>query len=247
MEGDTKMPKPKAYLVPTVIMLVMYVIIFLPAGSFRFWQGWIWWLGFSVLTIFMTAYFLKKSPELLMRRTKFKEKETTRKPPAWLNLYFLGFLIPGLDFRFHWSSVPVWIVIAANAVVFLGYIFIIIVFKENSYASTIIQVEQEQQVITTGPYAIVRHPMYIGMLLMTLFTPLALGSYWAIMPSLLCIPSFLNSPLAIPSEINLLMLSKDLLTIAINFLPASESIPTFPINSLSAEFSGLSIPEMKSP
>ncbi len=137
-----------------------------------------------------------------MRRTKFKEKETTRRPPAWLNLYFLSFIIPGLDFRFQWSSVPVWVVIAANAVVFLGYIFIIIVFKENSYASTVIQVEQEQQVITTGPYAIVRHPMYLGLLLMLLFTPLALGSYWAIIPSLLIIPSLV---LRIKSEEKVLL------------------------------------------
>ena len=68
------------------------------------------------------------------------------------------------------------------------YIFIIFVFKENSYASTIIQVEKEQHVITTGPYSIVRHPMYLGLLLMLLFTPLALGSYWAIIPFLLSIP-----------------------------------------------------------
>jgi protein-S-isoprenylcysteine O-methyltransferase Ste14 len=84
--------------------------------------------------------------------------------------------------------VPIWIVIASNAIVFLSYIFIIFVFKENSYASTIIQVEKEQQVITTGPYSIVRHPMYLGLLLMLLFTPLALGSYWAIIPFLLSIP-----------------------------------------------------------
>jgi len=183
-------------------MIVMGVIIFLPAGSFRFWQAWIWWSGFSALTLFITAYFFKKSPELLSRRMKFKEKETTRKPPAFLNLYFLCFLIPGLDFRFHWSTVPVWIVIAANAIVFLGYIFIIIVFKENSYASTIIQVEQEQQVIKTGPYAIVRHPMYLGVLFMLLFSPLALGSYWAIIPSLLCIPSLV---LRIKSEEKVLL------------------------------------------
>jgi len=183
------MSKTKVYLTPIVLMLLMYVIIFLPAGSFRFWQGWIWWLGFSILTVFITAYFMKKSPELLMRRTKIKEKETTRRPPAWLNLYFLAFVIPGLDFHFHWSSVPFWVVIAANVVVFLGYIFIIIVFNENSYASTVVQVEQKQQVITTGPYTIVRHPMYLGLLLMLLLTPLALGSYWAIIPSLLCIPT----------------------------------------------------------
>ena len=202
MEGNTKLSKQKAYLVPIIIMIVIGVILFLPAGSFRFWQAWIWLLGFSALTLFITAYFLKKSPELLSRRMKFKEKETTRKPPAFLNLYFLCFLIPGFDFRFHWSTVPVWIVIAANVIVFLGYIFIIIVFKENSYASTIIQVEQKQQVIKTGPYAIVRHPMYLGMLLMQLFSPLALGSYWAIIPSLLCIPSLV---LRIKSEEEVLL------------------------------------------
>jgi protein-S-isoprenylcysteine O-methyltransferase Ste14 len=118
----------------------------------------------------------------------YKEKETTKKPPAFLNLYFLCYVIPGLDFRFHWSTLPVWLVIAANVLVFFGYIFIIFVFKENSYASTIIQIEKGQQVITTGPYTIVRHPMYLGLLLMMLFTPLALGSYWAIIPALLCIP-----------------------------------------------------------
>lgn len=202
MEDNTKVSKLKAYLVPIIIMFVMGIIIFLPAGSFRFWQAWIWWLDFSVLTIFITAYFLKKSPELLSRRMKFKEKETTRKPPTFLNLYFLEFLIPGLDFRFHWSNVPVWTTITANVIVFLGYIFIIIVFKENSYASTIIQVEQEQQVITTGPYAVVRHPMYLGLLLMLLFSPLALGSYWAIIPSLLCIPSLV---LRIKSEEEVLL------------------------------------------
>lgn len=188
MEGNTKFPKLKAYIVPFIIMLVMGVIIFLPAGSFRFWQAWIWWIGCSVLTIFITAYFLKKSPELLSRRMKFREKENTSKPPAILKLYFLTFLIPGLDFRLHWSEVPVWMVITSNVIVFLGYIFIIFVFKENSYASTIIQVEQKQQVINTGPYSVVRHPMYLGLLFILLLSPLALGSYWAVIPSLLCIP-----------------------------------------------------------
>jgi protein-S-isoprenylcysteine O-methyltransferase Ste14 len=188
MADHTKLSKQKAFLVPVIISLVLGAVLFLPAGSLRFWQAWIYWSGFSVLTLFITVYFLKKSPELLSRRMQHKEKETTRKPPAFLNLFFLCFIIPGLDFRFHWSAVPVWLVIAANVIVFLGYIFIILVFKENSYASTIIQVEKEQRVITTGPYAIVRHPMYLGLLLMILFTPLALGSYWAIIPALLSIP-----------------------------------------------------------
>lgn len=202
MENNANLSKGKAFLVPLFIISVMGIIIFLPAGSFRFWQAWIWWLGFSVLTIFITVYFLKRSPELLSRRMKFKEKKEVRRPPALLNLYFLGYILPGFDYRFHWSSVPVWIVIAANVIVFLGYLFIFYVFKENSYASTVIQVEQEQTVITTGPYAIVRHPMYLGLLLMSLFTPLALGSYWALIPALLCIPSLV---LRIKSEEEVLL------------------------------------------
>lgn len=122
-------------------------------------------------------------------REMTREKEATSKPPVILNLYFLGFILPGFDFRLHWSTVPVWLVLAANALVFLGYIFILRVFRENSYASTVIQVEQEQPVISNGPYALVRHPMYLGMAVIGLFSPLALGSFWAVIPALLILPS----------------------------------------------------------
>ena len=186
IEGNARESKLKAYLGPIVILIMLGAILFITAGSFRFWEAWIFWLQISALTLFITAYFLKKDPKLLSRRGQTKEKETTQKIPSYLaTLNLFGYLIPGLDFRFHWSAVPFWVVIAANAIVFLGYTYIILVFKENSYASTIIHVEEDQQVITTGPYAIVRHPMYTGMLLMTLFTPLALGSYWALIPSFL--------------------------------------------------------------
>ena len=97
-------------------------------------------------------------------------------------------MLPGLDYRFGWSDVPVAVVIAADALVFLGYSVIFLVFKENRYASRIIEVEQEQKVITTGVYAVVRHPMYLGVCVMYIFSPLALGSYWAMIPALLIIP-----------------------------------------------------------
>lgn len=186
MEGNIS--RFKIILTPLIIMIVLGVVLFIPAGSFRYWEAWIYWSEFFAITLFITVYFFKKNPELLSRRTKFREKGNTRKVPAFLNFYLAGYLVPGLDYRFHWSSVPAWVIIVANAIVFLGFLLIFFVFKENSYASTIIQVEKEQQVITTGPYAIVRHPMYMGLLLMLLFTPLALGSYWAIIPFLLCIP-----------------------------------------------------------
>ena len=100
----------------------------------------------------------------------------------------LIYLLPGFDRRFEWSDVPAQLVIAADIIVLLSYGFVFLVFKENSYASSIIEVEQEQKVITSGPYAIIRHPMHLGVLLMFLFTPMALGSYWAIVPAALIIP-----------------------------------------------------------
>ncbi|WP_054693352.1 methyltransferase family protein [Syntrophomonas palmitatica] len=189
MADNEQVSLSKAYLVPLIIMIGLGLVLFLPAGSLRFWQGWIWWSIFAVLTLFVAAYFLKKDPGLLSRRMNIKEKEPQPVIIKFISLLaMLTYLIPGFDFRFHWSAVPVWLVIAANILVFLGYVLIIAVFKENSYASTIIQVEHEQPVITTGPYAIVRHPMYLGLLIMELSTPLALGSYWALIFACLFIP-----------------------------------------------------------
>jgi protein-S-isoprenylcysteine O-methyltransferase Ste14 len=122
-----------------------------------------------------------------MRR---KEKEAVQK--LIVKILFvctlLIFLLPGFDRRFGWSNVRFEFVIAANIVVFLGYGFVFLVFRENSYASGIIEVENGQEVITSGPYVIVRHPMYLGVAVMFLFTPVALGSYWALMPAVLIIP-----------------------------------------------------------
>ena len=158
------------------------LMLFLPAGSMEYWQAWIYCGVLLIPASFVVSYFLKKDPELLERRMRMKEKEEKQKTIVKFAaiIFFIGFIIPGLDYRYHWSNVPVLLVIAANAIVFSGYIFVFRVLRENSYASRIIEVEKGQKVITTGPYAIVRHPMYLGVLLMYLFTPLALGSYWAV-------------------------------------------------------------------
>ncbi|MDV3426403.1 MAG: isoprenylcysteine carboxylmethyltransferase family protein [Bacillota bacterium] len=188
MENNVNKSKTKLYIVPVILMIIMWVFLFLPAGTIKFWEAWILWLGFSLITFFITVYFAKKNPELLSRRTKVKEKESSKKAPVFFKLYYLGFILPGIDFRFSWSNEPVWLVIVSNLLVFGAYIFIFFVFKENAYASTVIQVENEQHVITTGPYTIIRHPMYLGLVIISLFIPLALGSYFALIPMLFIIP-----------------------------------------------------------
>lgn len=178
----------KIYVVPVVLIVVLWIILFLPAGTTRFWEAWIFWSGFSIITLFIAVYFTKKNPEFLSRRTKVKEEKANKKASLFLKIYYIGFILPGIDFRFHWSNESVWIVIVSNIIVFFAYIFIFYVFKENSYASTVIQVENEQLVISSGPYSIVRHPMYLGMITMSVFIPLALGSYFSVIPMLLIIP-----------------------------------------------------------
>ena len=160
----------------------MGLMLFLPAGTLDYWQTWIYCGVLFIPVFFVIFYFFKYDPELLERRMRMREKEEKQKTIQIFGfiIFFIGFLIPGLDYRYHWSNVPVLLVIVANAIVLSGYIFVFFVLRENSYASRIIEVEKGQKVITTGPYAIVRHPMYLGVLLMFLFTPLALGSYWAL-------------------------------------------------------------------
>ena len=121
-------------------------------------------------------------------RTREREPEQQRIIALSAPILLLAFLIPGFDHRFGWSNVPVWGVLAADFIVLLGYGLFFLVLRENRYASRVIEVEQEQQVIRSGPYARVRHPMYLGILVFYLASPLALGSYWAMLPALLNIP-----------------------------------------------------------
>lgn len=174
--------KKKVFLRFVIAFIVLGSMLFLPAGSIYFWQAWLYCGILLIPVFFVFLYFLKKDPELLERRMRFREKEEKQKNIIKLGFvfFFIGFIIPGLDFRYRWSNVPVFLVIAADIIVFLGYLLVFFVLRENSYASRIIEVEKGQKVITSGPYAIVRHPMYLGVLLMYLSTPIALGSYWAL-------------------------------------------------------------------
>jgi protein-S-isoprenylcysteine O-methyltransferase Ste14 len=165
----------------TLAPLGLMTIFFLPAGTWRYWEAWLYTAVLCIPLCFAVWYLLKTAPDLLERRMRLREKETEQRRivSASLVFFLLAFILPGIDHRFGWSEVPVAVVLIANALVLAGYLFILLVFRTNHYASRIIEVEADQQVIDTGPYAVVRHPMYVGTLLMYLASPLALGSYWA--------------------------------------------------------------------
>lgn len=166
---------------------VAAALLFVPAGSPRFWQGWSFLLLTCGPSFLFSFYLLKHDPELLERRLQTKEKEPKQmlfKALASL-FFFTAMVLAGLDFRMGWTrawlgAVPLWAGLAGQAAVLAGFCVIIWVLKANSFASRTIQVEPGQRVVTTGPYAIVRHPMYAGMVLMLLAAALALGSYVAL-------------------------------------------------------------------
>ncbi|MCK4662369.1 MAG: isoprenylcysteine carboxylmethyltransferase family protein [Bacteroidales bacterium] len=160
------------------------LLILLPAGTFDYWQVYVYFGILVVPMTFVVFYFLKIDPKFLERRTRAKEKEKQQILISILStlVFLAGFIIPGLDHRFIWSNVPIYITISADIVILLGYLIIFFVFKQNSYASNIIEVNENQKIISNGFYGIVRHPMYIGVLIMFIPTPIALGSYWGLIP-----------------------------------------------------------------
>ncbi len=170
------------------LILLVGILLMAPAWTFDFWQAWAYLTIFGVSSALITAYLWKRDPKLLERRVNAgpaAEKEGKQKLiQAFASLAFLGLMIlPALDHRFGWSRVPPFIEIAGDAFVVLSYYLIWLVFKENSFTAATIEVASDQTVISTGPYAIVRHPMYAGALIMIFGTPLALGSWWGLLMS----------------------------------------------------------------
>jgi len=168
-----------------LIFIFLALLLFLTAGSFRYPEAWIYIIVLLIPAIFVITYFYKKDPDFIgSRLLKRREKEQVHKSiqNIFSIVFFIGLLIPGFDFRFGWSNVPMLVVIISDIMVFLGYMLIARVMEENRYASAVIQITEGQKIIKTGLYKIVRHPMYTGGLIFILFTPLALGSYWALIP-----------------------------------------------------------------
>jgi protein-S-isoprenylcysteine O-methyltransferase Ste14 len=166
------------------------LIFFLPAGTWNYWQAWMWLATIILLMLITLAYLLKNDPALLERRMRMRERQPQQQKIILVSGIFLtlSFILPGFDIRYGWSQMPAWVAIFCNGIVIAGYLMVLWVFKTNTYTSRIVEVEAGQKVITTGPYAIVRHPMYVGAFLTYAFTPLALGSYWAFIPGLMILP-----------------------------------------------------------
>ncbi len=174
-----------------VMIIPMFMLFFfLPAGTWNYWQAWVYMALLITPMFFAMIYLIKKDPELLERRMRLREQRSKQRLIVKVSLVFflLAFILPGLDKRFGWSDVPIGLVIAAETCILVGYLIIFRVMQINSFASRVIEVASDQKVIDTDLYAIVRHPMYVGAILLYVASPLALGSYWAVLPALVIIP-----------------------------------------------------------
>lgn len=169
---------------------VMMLVLFVPAGTLTYWQGWIYLLILLGPALAIFPWLLKNSPDLLANRMRMREKNTTQQWVVSVSGLFMvaAYVVPGLDYRWGWSNISWPIVIAADVVVVASYLFVLWVFRVNQFASRVVEVTQTQRVIDTGPYAWMRHPMYVGVIGMYLASPIALGSYWAVLPALLIVP-----------------------------------------------------------
>jgi len=169
-----------------LFLIVMGASLFLPAGTFDYWEAWAFIAVFVACNLPLTIWVVNNDPQLLERRKRAgptAEKEKSQK--IIMTIAFLAFagvfLIPALDHRFGWSDVPTSVVILGNALIALSYVGFYFVFRENTYGAATIRVEENQRVISTGPYAVVRHPMYVAALILMLGIPLALGSWWGLL------------------------------------------------------------------
>ncbi|RKM63090.1 isoprenylcysteine carboxylmethyltransferase family protein [Butyrivibrio sp. XB500-5] len=171
-------------------IILVGLLLFLPAGSFSYWNGWLL-IGILFIPMIVAGFFMmKKSPELLQKRLNAKEEQSEQKAVVVLSgvMFIVAFIVAGLNFRFRWIVLPNWIVYAAAIVFLLGYILYAEVLRENAYLSRTVEVQENQKVIDTGLYGIVRHPMYMSTFLLFLSMPLVLGSVISFVIMLVYIP-----------------------------------------------------------
>jgi protein-S-isoprenylcysteine O-methyltransferase Ste14 len=183
----------KAWLSLAALAVATGLLLFIPAWNLCYWQAWIFLAVFMSTSTGITLYLMRHDQALLQRRMKggptAEGRPVQRFIMLWASIGFISLLVvPAVDFRFKWSAVPVTVVILGDLLVVVGFYFIFLVYRENPYSSATIEIAEGQRVISTGPYAFVRHPMYASALLYLIGMPLALGSYWGLLGLAIMMP-----------------------------------------------------------
>jgi len=183
----------RAWFALAVLLAVMGLLLFLPAGTVHYWQAWVYLSIFSGASVLTTLYLMREDPALLERRMSGGPTAEKRPVQKFIMLCTsIGFIallvVPAFDHRFGWSAVPPGGVLAGELLVAIGFYLIYRVYRENTFTSATIEVTENQTVVSTGPYAIVRHPMYASASLYLLGTPLALDSWWGFVPIAAMLP-----------------------------------------------------------
>jgi protein-S-isoprenylcysteine O-methyltransferase Ste14 len=179
-----------------LLLVTMAALLFAPAGTADYWQAWAFLAVYFAWSLALTLYLMIKDPKLLERRMRggpIAEKEPAQKLIMWVtSAGFVGLLVvSALDHRFNWSQMPVAEALAGDGLVAVGWLAVFFVFRENSFSSATIELAPDQKVITTGPYALVRHPMYAGGLVMIAGMPIALGSWWGLLVIAAILPALI--------------------------------------------------------
>jgi protein-S-isoprenylcysteine O-methyltransferase Ste14 len=186
----------KAFAGLAILALVMGSLLFIAAGTLDYWQAWTFLAVYFVASLAITLYLIKNDPALLARRMNggpFAEREPAQKIiMSIVSLGFVGLVVlPAIDHRQHWSQMSACAALVGDAVVLLGWLGIFAVFRENSFSSVTIELAEDQTVISTGPYAWLRHPMYAAALIMLLGVPIALGSWWSVLIMVAILPALI--------------------------------------------------------
>lgn len=167
--------------------IMLAALLFVPAGTLNYWNAWLLLAILYVPMLIVGAVLLVKNPELLRKRLKARENEVEQKRVIFLSglMFVAGFAVAGLDYRFQWLVLPGWLVTAAVVVFVVGYLLFVEVMRENEYLSRTVEVQEDQTVVDSGLYGVIRHPMYAATILMFMAMPLVLGSFFSFLVFLL--------------------------------------------------------------